>query len=1370
MSTTAAEDRWRLHRGGILNVWQYQVEEFDLSGGRAIFQGTNGSGKSRTLELLLPLCLDGDLRQMGSKGFDTVSVRRLMLDDYTGGPNRIGYVWIELRRETPTGKEFLTSGVGIKASSNSQQISDSWRFVTDRRVGADFSLVADDAPLGPTQLRDLLGADSLYEEEPFRARIAELVYGVPAARYGDLLHLQRTLRNPDVGLKVLEGQLEHILSDALPPLDAAVIEQLAGSFEDLESIRENIGRLAAADTALSAFLTSYRGYAVGALRAAAARSEDAAGALAAARGEIRRLVERSGVEEATAEQAESDVASLQEREDMVGSRIEALQQLPAYQGLREMTDRQHLVEAARTAAVSSLEHATAQRGNADRAVDTVLVALRRLRADVAGAAELAGTSRDLLGEAGLDRRRCPEVPVIADAEPGTERVLVRAKPDPGTEPLEIVRRTPPDIEPGSLRAALTDAAVLARRAAGAAAERGALTLSLHEQARSLDGERSELDQQREKARQAQLDATEATGRRNENAQRLDDAAYRWCDAVLRWVTSGPLASDGEPPAQLLPPAPTELAADPELARTAASTVREWMASRLPSLRAAVTTAERRDEELAEQITRAEAELTALRSGSEPEPDRPAFATAARDPAAGAPFYRLVDFAERLDPAQRAGCEAALQSSGLLSAWVNADGTITEPGVADLLAAVPSGPGPHRADATLADLLVPAVPPDSPVPERTVRRLLKGVSVAGDGGGSGLVVSAAGRWRAGVLAGAMTKPEPEFVGAGAREAARQRRIGELLAELDRLAGAREEAQAELASAGSRVAQWEQHAAAYPEDRDVLAALVALQHARQVADETTEKARALRDRHTAAADRHQAARAELVARASAAGMDAHTGSLQQARTAANQARTAAEELARVLADRCIGAVDDLVDALHNHRLAAEDALTAQAAADRDCGEYAAQAAAYDELVAASGGEARELQRQLAELDAQRRRARQALPGAREAATTAMKQLVKTQTLVEAKEGEIERLVAATSSARHVFEAAVHARGVWRAAGGDPADVPDPDRAAVLLAGIEQRSVSEDTVLKALQALQATLAGSHDITTAHDAGILTVMITGPEGQRPVADAAAEVAGRLAQQRGFLSEQYQQIFATFMLRDLAERLSAQIAVAEDLCRRMNEILDVAQSSQGVHVHLEWQPSAALDDATRKALHLVRTPFSLRTPEQDEQLRQVFTERITAERDSFSGGYAEILARALDYRSWYRFTVRVLDTGPDSKPRTRRMRQLSSGETRLVSYVTLFAAAAAFYGAVADAGGAPPLRMVLLDEAFERLDDPTVARMLGLLVDLDMDWIITWPSGWGVSAKIPRMHIYDVLRPKNGNGIACTHTTWDGADLARDS
>src|SRR5262249_33543704 len=192
--------------------------------------------------------------------------------------------------------------------------------------------------------------------------------------------------------------------------------------------------------------------------------------------------------------------------------------------------------------------------------------------------------------------------------------------------------------------------------------------------------------------------------------------------------------------------------------------------------------------------------------------------------------------------------------------------------------------------------------------------------------------------------------------------------------------------------------------------------------------------------------------------------------------------------------------------------------------------------------------------------------------------------------------------------------------------------------------------------------------------------VTVTAASGPQPVAVAAREVAARLDEQRGLLSEEYQQIFDAYMLRDLADKLATQIGVAEDLCRRVDATLDLPRASQGVHVQLDWQPAPTLDDTMRQALDLVRTPFAKRGTGQDEQLRTALTERITAERDSYTGDYAEVLGRALDYRTWYRFTVKVRDLGPDGAPRIRRMRQLSSGETRLISYVTLFPAASAVY------------------------------------------------------------------------------------------
>ncbi|MFI7678082.1 TIGR02680 family protein [Actinophytocola sp. NPDC049390] len=1351
--------RWKLHRGGIVNVWQYAVEEFDFSGGRVIFQGTNGSGKSRTLELLLPLCLDGDLRQIGSKGYDTVSMRRLMLDDYTGGPNRIGYAWIELRREVGGREEFLTSGIGIKASANSQQIGDSWRFVTDRRVGAgleDFQLVYDGTPVGATQLRDLLGADCLHDEGPFRAKIAELVYGIPAVRYADLLHLQRTLRNPDVGLKVLEGQLEQILSDSLPPLDPTVIEQLARSFEDLESIRDNIRTLGAADTALQRFLSSYAGYAYRELRSAGKRGVDASKELSAARTEITKLMARLRDEEAAAEKAEVEVAQLEEQELTLESKIDSLKSSPAYDSVRDLADRKRVVSAARQAAVSALKQLRTQREHTEQLVDSVVSELARFVDDTNQAAELADSVRSRMREAGLDPRLCPQVPAVPEAAATEVHEFVRLSLDPEAEPEEATRRVPPDIQPHSLRAALEACGAQAAEAVAALRERCAVTLTLLERARELDSERSEVERLQREAREAQLEATESVGRRNEAAQRLEDVAATWHAAVLRWSSAGPLATV-EQAAELVPPALADLAADVDAARGATERAAAWLRGRLPVLHAEVDRAGRGVDELDRRMAAAEDELNALRSGVDPEPALPV-SDVDRDPATGAAFYRLVDFAPALSAAERAGCEAALESSGLLNAWVTADGTLTDASSRDLTAIV-AGP---TVSPSLSDVLVPAVPPGSPVSADLVTQVLGRVGLGTD---AGLSIALDGRWRAGVLTGAMTKPAAEFVGAGARETARQKRIGDLASELARLADERELAVKALTVAQEHVVAWEHHTDEYPDDRELLAAHVTLRAAAASADDASNKAFSLRDKHSGTGDRYRARQDALLTDARAAGLDATAESLQLARASALEARTTAEQLQTALTKRCLGGVDSLTRSLDNHARVDAELADVQAGADRACLDHRSEQAGYEERVRAIGGAAEQLERELSAAEEERASVRQRLPEIRQEATAARVRAGKTQTQIDTKQSKVAELTDREAAARQRFRDALSADGVWPAA----VDAPVPDdltEAYQVLTAHPRDGVGEDTVLGNLQTLQSTLAGSHDVIAQRSADILTVTVTGAQGPQPVAVAAREVAERLTAQRDLLSEEYQQIFDAFMLRDLADKLATQIEVADDLCRRMNETLDRARSSQGVHVQLDWQPAPDLDDDMRQAMQLIRTPFAKRAEGQDEALRTALTERITAERDGHSGDYAEVLARALDYRSWYRFTVRVKDLGPDGGPRTRRMRQLSSGETRLISYVTLFAAASAFYDAVSTAADQPPVRLVLLDEAFERLDEPTIARMLGLLVDLDMDWIITWPSGWGLSEKIPRMHIYDVLRPKGGTGIACTHAIWTGKSL----
>ncbi|SDP64775.1 TIGR02680 family protein [Actinopolyspora xinjiangensis] len=1367
--------RWSLRRGGVVNIWQYANQEFDLSGGRAIFQGTNGSGKSRTLELLLPLCLDGDLRQIGSKGFDTVSMKRLMLDEREGGGNRVGYAWVELSRVEGDGSErFLTCGIGVKAAAASNQISDSWRFVTERRVDHDLRLIGPgDVPLGQTQLRDELGAECLFDEQAFRARIAGTVYGITPERYGDLLHLQRTLRNPDVGLKVQEGQLEQILSDALPPLDSTLVQRLATSFEDLESIRENILRLTTADSALGTFMTTYSDYALAVLRARAKESREAAGRYDSLRGTIEELTEQHRAKLDERSESDERVTELERRDRELDSSLQALRQSPAYTELQNLHDRRALVDNARSTAEDALRTAERHRDQEQRSVSTVLGMLERLGSDVAAARQHRERAESLLTASGLDGSLAPGVPTMPPTEATVRSEVVRGTADTGSEWLSVERHVPPQPDTEEFAARLREVDEHAERAVEAARQRGALTLTLHQRAVDTDRQRAEVDDAERRAEAAKVTATEAAARRNQVRQDLHDTALAWLDRLRGWWRDGALteeAADGPAP----PDSPTleQLVADRFAARGGRERTREWAQPVLHRARMRVTELDRTLAEIRSTVAERDTELAELRSGGERVPERPSWATAERVTGSGEAFYRLVDFAESLPETERAALEGALQACGLLNAWVTADGTAVDADTADVLA-TPAEPLPEHS---LAELLVPAAESDCPVSAERIGALLRSVAVTS---GGELSVSATGHWRSGVLSGAWRKTAAEYVGAGARRAARQQRIAQLEAELARLRSELGDVERRRAEANRHANALERELESYPDDDELFSAHARLASAIDDADEAQREANRLRQDHEQAEERWRATRSELVHAAGGAGLRPETEALREANRAATDARQALETFREAIASRCLGTLEQLGNTLLHHDATVADRMAAESLAEQHCANHAEQAAALAELTASVGDEGRQVAEQVTELENEREGLRERLPETRERASAAREAAGKLEEKLNAARVRLTERESESRDAEAALRRALELPGLWAAAveatDGELPSRPGESEQAVtaLLSTTVARSSPGSTTAKAvhdkLHPLKQSLSGHFDVTTAEDEGVLTVTVIGEEGPLPVAEAALRINGRLVEQREYLNEQYRSIFADYLIRDLAERLRDQIAVARDLCDRMNRVLDGARSSQGVHVQLDWQPATALSEDMRQAIEVVRKPFANREEQEDALLRRVFTDLIESQRESVSGGYGEILARALDYRDWYEFTVRVRDAGPDGQPRVRRLRQLSSGETRLVSYVTLFAGAASFYDAIESSGERhDPLRLVLLDEAFERLDDPTVARMLGLLVDLDMDWMITWPSGWGVSPKIPKMHIYDVLRPRSGHGIACTHTVWNGRGLER--
>jgi uncharacterized protein YPO0396 len=138
-------------------------------------------------------------------------------------------------------------------------------------------------------------------------------------------------------------------------------------------------------------------------------------------------------------------------------------------------------------------------------------------------------------------------------------------------------------------------------------------------------------------------------------------------------------------------------------------------------------------------------------------------------------------------------------------------------------------------------------------------------------------------------------------------------------------------------------------------------------------------------------------------------------------------------------------------------------------------------------------------------------------------------------------------------------------------------------------------------------------------------------------------------------------------------------------------------------------------------------------------------------------------LRTALDYRDWFRFhTFVVEDAAPGRRRKLTGRTGLSQGEQRVLSYLVLFAAAAAHFTSLAESAPHAP-RLILLDDAFAKVDEPTHGRLGRILVDLDLDFVLTSERLMGNWPEVPSLHIYECLRDPHVRGVATLHYTWNG-------
>jgi uncharacterized protein (TIGR02680 family) len=1345
--------RWSLNRAGILNVYQYGDETIRFSGGRLLLRGVNGSGKSTAMNMLLPFLLDADPRRIDAAGEQASVLRGWMLSG-RDEQQPVGYLWLEVREGDDPEAAHLVFGCGIRANRSTDRVT-TWWFITHRRPGIDLSLLDAKTPLSVEALRAELGPTAVFTHEQrasYRAEIRRRLFG--GADIDQHLRLLHIVRNPRVGDRI-DIDLPTYLADALPQLSEAALDDAAQPLEDLEEHRRNVEALIRTSTALEAMDTTYGNYVRTELHARA----DSALAQATATHRLAANLTAGREELAAAEAAAANVRGATDRLEhevrRLGGEIDALRSQPAYQDGSQLQDLREHVASLDDEIEQSTNTVNRHARRASSANDTLAQAHRQ-STDDHGA--LTNQLSDLrrLAETSKLRVAVPDVPPISTASAiGTLSPEHELELDPATTNLAL---------------AMLRAAVHARREEVLEIRRLLDNVDRAERALT-SAERLLLDA--EATEEAALAATIDT-----RAER-DQTAATWRDDLNGWTASLDAHRRAHDVTATTPPLPDiaeliERRSGIATARTGgAQLMVDLHAQRVATLRAAMPNAQA-------ALDSSEHELARLMAMSLPDPPLAPW----QIPASNARLAECIDFAPGVEPAARAGIEAALEASTLLAAEVTADGDALVEGQLLVRAGAPA------TNSLIALLVVTAPPGVQDTATDAIVRVLRTISIDPhdlDRPADCTVITTDGRFRLGALRGRHHKDEAEHIGVTARRALLERQRADARAAAALATGVLASIVDDLASASDAARYATELRDTLPSiqvlDRAVLHVTVADRQLIEVAERTGRHRSARNDAELALADasagvRRAAATANLPH--DRVGLDRTEVELRDTAATCGQVDAALTTFARSVrlwASRGREWQQAVDDAHHATRAQEQLQQRRESVATRLATLEDAVGLAYREIVAAIDVSTND--RHLA--DSVLREHREQLPGLEKqvgrlegaVATAIRDHEAAEQGCAHAIDGlrrtldvpglvEAAQLIAARAEAGGEPDAASlrtlaaverNAHGLQSIAHRIRTDVVAPER-----------PTNADGVRGSLRQRRDALGAGWDAEDRQpsiDAPLL-VEVTGPLGRMPLRDSLLLVRSQVRAMSELMSAKQDQALRNLLQGLIAREVAEKLLAGRELVTLMNRRLDAITTAHGIGVSLRWRRRDDLDPALVATIDLLSKRIDLRTADENTELLAALSTRIAnARAEDPEAPYRQLIASVLDYREWHRMQIILRRPGREDERLTRRT-ALSEGEKKVVSYLPLFAAVAASCDALAEIAPNAP-RFVLLDDAFAKVSEDNHPKLFGLLVELDLDFIATSERLWGTYAAVPQLAITEVIRDAGLGVIVLEHALWDG-------
>ena len=1346
--------KWEINKIGLIDFWYYDEEEFQFIDGRMLLRGANGSGKSVTMQSFIPLLLDGNKASERLDPFGTKArkLENYLLEENDDRQERTGYLYMEFKRkESDT---YLTIGIALCARKNKKL--DSWHFViTDgRRIGKDFFLyknMKEKITLSKQELTNRLGEGGqvIEGQKDYMKMVNDKLFGYEnPEEYKELVDLLIQLRTPKLSKDFKPTVLNEILSSSLPPLSDEDLRPMSEAIENMDNLKAQLETLQDSKKASEKILETYQQYNQCVLYEKAANFLEAEKTYGNTKKNLETIEKEQENSKVELEACGKRLSDLEIEEETLRKQKEELDK----NNVSQLVEKKQKLEQQIKTNEKQLEFKN-----------------KNLEQKREQEVEVTGNLKQKEDEAEIKLTELKEQ--LEEMEAGLQVISLDEHTFMSEELLENVK------EPYSF--------------AGLDGQISKLFEYLKEGITILEQEKKLAEKLEEKQILHAKAQKEKEDREKENElliQQCEQVKSEWIEKFYQWLRENQELELEEKLEQHIVVLMNQFTVKSDFSEIK-ETVREQKERKRSELLEQTIDIKKKLDDEKEQLKELETELQAWIERKEPEPERDVEVERNRqwmkeNGISYEPFYKVIDFNEKVSPEQKNRLEEALLCMGLLDAVVVPEHYKEQvleyrEGMRDIYLFTPT----NCVKKSISDFLEVSMEEQDIVFYQQLASIISSIGI--EDGLSGITEE--GMFWQGILQGTITgNYQTKYIGAKAREAYKQEQIGVFTELVKEKKIQVQDLETKLNTLEQRKQILEKEFENLPKEDDVKVAVTELECVEKELAKINEEL----ERLEAEIKNIQKDLTEIRVEVAAICRKVYLKSdLELFKTAKDEIADYKMEVLKL--------ENIHKEYLHNLELC----RTYQSQLENiqiDMDELRYDINRIEQEIRAISLEIAQYEEQLKLEDYEAIKAKiehcikrlMEIPGEQKECSKkygfleeAIKNLeVQQQEMKERQEKLLEKYqlmergfkdelalgyvedFTEEKQENSLQTAKRFVKILWQDTEKNSQQMRD------ILIERYHKYKGEMTEFGLMIKHLFEKADYEKYTNGAEANFQRIDIIGKYKGKEVAFSVL-VEGLKEDveiQKSLVKESDRTLFEDILAHTISKKIRFKIYNSEKWVDNMNSLMGSMNTSSGLRLNLLWKKKKAEEEGqldTGKLVELLKKDAGIMREEELEQLSSHFQSKVeearrrmedTGNTKSFHG----IMREVLDYRKWFEFQLFFEKTGEKKKELTNNaFFTFSGGEKAMSMYVPLFSAVVAKYqGARADAP-----RLISLDEAFAGVDDTNIRDMFRLMVEFDFEFIINSQILWGDCDTVPSLAIYQLLRPENAKYVSVLPYKWNG-------